>query len=257
MPNFELICGDCITEIERLTESGRKFDAIFTDPPYCSGGTTVAEITCGRGIQKYVDKQKKMGSFSDNMSQHALEAFTRQWLVAARPLLNDIAYVFIFCDWRQIPIFSDALQSAGYVWRGLTVWDKTNSRPNQGQILQCAEFCVWGTVGKDKSDKWNNNCVIRKSAPPTSDRIHPTQKDPTVIAEWLKILPDNARAVLDPFNGSGSTGIAALSLGLDYVGIDLSPDFIEASRGRLTDSLKTYEYGFKDTLRKVEESLLF
>ena len=33
MPNFELICGDCITEIERLAESGRKFDAIFTDPP--------------------------------------------------------------------------------------------------------------------------------------------------------------------------------------------------------------------------------
>ena len=240
LPAFEILQGDCLDRLRDLAKEGRKFDALVADPPYCSGAMSPADISRGTGIAKYCERTD-LGSFSDAMSQRAFLLFTREWLHAARAVMKSPGYCFVFIDWRQLPTVSDAIQTAGWIWRGIAVWDKGNARPNFGHVSQTTEFIVWGTVDAEKSKKIVPQSVFRKNSPKMADRIHPTQKEPEVIRGFLEVLPDDATAVLDPFSGSASTGIAALSLGLDYVGIEEQPGFCEVSRGRLAESLRALE----------------
>lgn len=258
LPTFEILQGDCLNKLHELAETGRNFDAIVADPPYCSGAMSPADVSRGNAIAKYCDRID-LGSFSDAMSQRAFLLFTREWLHAARPVLKSPGYVFVFIDWRQLPTMTDAIQTAGYIWRGIAVWDKGNARPNPGAISQFSEFICWGTVDAKKSDKFVHQNVFRYPSPKMNDRIHPTQKEPSVIRDFLRILPDDAEAVLDPFSGSGSTGVAALSLGLDFVGIEEQDGFCEVSRGRLAESLKALETTgtFVDKHRALDAPRLF
>lgn len=257
-PTFEIIQGDCLEKLQELARQGRRFDALVADPPYCSGAMSPAEITRSKSLAKYC-KRTDLGIFQDVMSQRVFLWFTRAWLKIARGVLKSPGYIFIFIDWRQLSTVSDALQAAGYIWRGLAVWDKINARPNLGHLTQTTEFIVWGTVDEKKSEKIIQRSVFREPAPKANDRIHPTQKSPEVIADFLRILPDDATSVIDPFSGSASTGIAALSLGLDYVGIEEQDAFVETSRGRLAESLAAMELTgqFIDKKRKEENKGLF
>lgn len=234
---FEIINGNCLDVLERLAQEGRQFDAVVADPPYCSGGVTPASIKSG--VKKYIHRTD-LGDFGDGMTQHAYVWFTRLWLEACRNVLKSPGYVFMFIDWRQLPTASDALQVAGYIWRGVAVWDKGCARPNKGQLTQSAEFIVWGTKDAAKSEKVVHAGVVKAYAPTAEARIHPTQKTPSVISSILKVLPDDATSVLDPFAGSGSTGISALECGLDFVGIEANARYCELARGRLeaTEQLK-------------------
>lgn len=143
-----------------------------------------------------------------------------------------------YCQSPDLPTFVDAMsqrvfQSFTYTWLKKT-------RPF-GQHAQTAEFIVWGTVDEGKSDKYGGTCVFSGQMPSPKDRIHPTQKNVDVIKDLFRILPDDATDVLEPFSGSGAGGIAALSLGYNYTGIEQSEEFVAMSRERLTNALKVYE----------------
>lgn len=251
---FEILQGDCIERIHELAKYGRKFDAVVADPPYCSGASTPAAVARGGNIKKYSDL-RDVGSFNDVMSQRAFCEFNREWLCAARSVLKSPGYLFVFIDWRQLPTVTDAIQAAGYVWRGICVWNKKNSRPNPGHFSQQSEFICWATADAKKSNKVIPKNVFECAAPRVQDRIHPTQKEPTVIAELLKILPDDAEAVLDPFSGSGSTGVAALSLGLSYTGIEEQEYYCEVSKGRLQATFDRYvESGVFTDMKRADKT---
>lgn len=225
----ELIRGDALETLKALAETGRTFDALVTDPPYCSGGVTPAERRRSPNSKYF---ETKSVAFDDGLDQISLWETTRAWLVAARRVLAPIGYVAIFCDWRQIPVFSSAFQSAGLFWRGVAVWDKGNARPNRGQFKPVCEFLIWGTATWEKSDKFGNG-LFRLPPDPATRRYHPAQKPVALIKQILAILPDKARAVLDPFCGSASTGIAAREMGLDFTGIEISEHYYKIARDRL------------------------
>lgn len=76
-----------------------------------------------------------------------MDRWAAEWLYLARRAAKPGAPVCMFIDWRQLPCASDALQWAGWIWRGIAVWDKGNSRPQKGRFRQQAEYIVWGSNG--------------------------------------------------------------------------------------------------------------
>lgn len=234
MPSFEIIERDIFEAMDALRDDGRRFDVLIADPPYCSGGNTPASVARS-GVLKYLDTCA-LGDFRDNMTQRTFMNFTREWLAEAATLLKSPGYAFVFCDWRQIPAVSDALQFAGYYWRGVIPWNKKNARPNKGHITQMSEFVVWGTVDEKKSLKVCHHTFVYPS-PPVADRIHPTQKAPEVIRDFLDVLPDTATDALELFSGSASGGVAAIQQRLNYVGVEKNHELAERSRKRLADYL--------------------
>jgi site-specific DNA-methyltransferase (adenine-specific) len=144
------------------------------------------------------------------------------------------APLLVFSDWRQLPATSDALQVAGWTWRGVVPWFKPNARPQRGGFRRQCEYVLWGTNGP--VDAAANPVylpgLVSGSQPAGRARRHITQKPDTVMRELVKICkPDGL--VLDPFAGSGSTGVAALTEGRSFVGIEQSEHYHRVACERL------------------------
>ena len=129
-PRWEIIHGDSLTVLESFPPS--TFDAVITDPPYASGGRTQAEKS-----KATAKKYSSMGGNAppdfdgDAKDQRSWTRWAAEWLYLARRAAKPGAPVCMFIDWRQLPCASDALQWAGWIWRGIAVWDKGNSRPQR------------------------------------------------------------------------------------------------------------------------------
>ena len=212
--------ADALDVINRLTDAGERFEAIITDPPYCSR-------IAGRGLKKYYKGEtlEKPEYSCENLSPNAFLINTRMWMRAAVKALVEGGYFFCFSDFRQIAFFSSCLEMAGIDYRGLIVWDKKNARPQKGQFTQQTEFVIWGTKGFPMTEKIKSG-LIRVSSVPSKNRLHPCQKPVEVIDHLIDILPAGSR-ILDPFAGSGSTAEAAIRRGFDFTGIELNPYYFK------------------------------
>jgi site-specific DNA-methyltransferase (adenine-specific) len=140
----------------------------------------------------------------------------------------------MFTDWRQLPSTTDAVQAGGWVWRGIVVWDKTEGcRPSMGRFAAQSEYVVWGTAGPSR-DRKDVGClwgVIRERVR-SADKHHVTGKPTRVLQRLVRICPRDG-IVLDPFAGSGTTGVAALLEGRRFVGVELTEEYCAIARQRL------------------------
>ena len=150
----------------------------------------------------------------------------------------------LFTDWRQLPSTADALQMAGWVWRGVVVWDKTGAaRPMSGRFKQQAEFIVWGSKGAMSSDRrcnTDNNIipgVLRHRVDP-NDKHHVTGKPTALMLDVARICEPGG-TILDPFAGSGTTGVAAVELGYRFLGCEIQPEYASIARERMGDGRAT------------------
>ena len=235
---WEIIQGDALKVLEGFPSG--TFDAVITDPPYASGGRTQAEKNRSTAKKYSSMGEKAPPPFDgDAKDQRSWTRWAAEWLYEARRACKPGAPVCVFIDWRQLPAATDALQWAGWIWRGTAVWDKGNSRPQKGRFRQQAEFVVWASNGKLPIDRPVPVLpgVFRAANVQGVQRIHQTQKPEEIMRQICKICLPGGR-ILDPFAGSGSTLAAAELEGYDSVGVELSEEIAKSAAQRLSVPLK-------------------
>lgn len=234
-PTWTLHHGDALTTLRALPTNS--IDAVITDPPYNSGAATITARTNDTARGKYVsgDAQHDLPDFpGESRDQRGYLAWMAlvltECLRAARPGTP----LLLFSDYRQVPINSDALQAAGWSWRGIIPWHKPTARPQIGGFRRSCEYVLWGTNGP--IDAARNpvylDGIVTGSQPRGTKRLHITQKPLEVMRELVRVCAPEG-TVLDPFAGSGSTGAAALAEGRSFVGIELSSEYARVARDRL------------------------
>ena len=236
---WEIIHGDALRVLESFAPS--TFDAIITDPPYASGGRTQAEK-----IKSTTQKYSSMGEKApppfdgDAKDQRSWTRWMTEWLQEAKRISKPGAPVCVFIDWRQLPACTDALQFAGWIWRGVAVWDKGNSRPQKGRFRAQAEYIVWGSNG-DMPISRNAPCLpgVFKYGNP-QNRIHLTGKPLQLMRDIVKITEPGGR-ILDPFAGSGTTVLAAVLEGYTATGIEVTEDYASRAAERVGTELEQRE----------------
>ncbi|MDQ3577283.1 MAG: site-specific DNA-methyltransferase, partial [Actinomycetota bacterium] len=182
--------------------------AVITDPPYNSGGRTMSERTGSSARAKYVssDAGHDLADFEgDNRDQRSYTYWLTLVLGEARRVCIIGAPLLVFTDWRQLPATSDALQAAGWTWRGVVVWHKPTARPRRGGFAQATEYLLWGTNGPVLVEA-NPVCLpglVSGSQPRGKNRRHITQKPVEVMRQLVKVCQMGG-TVLDPFTGSGT-----------------------------------------------------
>lgn len=233
-----LICGDCTDPavVERVM-GGERADAVVTDPPYSSGGFTRGDRTL-RTSDKYIQtgtKDKGLDFAGDNRDQRSWIAWCERWLAYYATICESGAVLAIWTDWRQLPALTDAVQGGGWVWRGISVWDKTEAaRPLYGRFRPQSEFLVWGSLGGLALND-GRPCypgVIRQAV--DGDKMHQTQKPVNVVA-WSMSMADSLAVVLDPFSGSGTTLIACEQLGRRCRAVEIAPGYVAVALQRWAD----------------------
>jgi site-specific DNA-methyltransferase (adenine-specific) len=227
--------GDALAVLHQLPDAS--VDCVLTDPPYSSGG-----MVRGDRMQDVHTKYVLTGSGSGNLL-HAFSGDNRDqigywfwvslWLSELRRIARPGAICGLFTDWRQVPVTTSALQSGGFVWRGIVPWHKPSGRRTQGRFGNTCEYLIWGTSGPRElaGDALPGFYIC--NAPRGEVRDHITQKPVELMTQLLEVAPAGG-VVLDPFMGSGTTGVACITTGRKFIGVELDRTHFEAACARIS-----------------------
>jgi len=249
-PSYTLHHGEALAVLRDLPSAS--VDAVITDPPYSSGGAFRGDRT-GDPTTKYVPTKEVVNfhpTFSgDNRDQRAYGYWCALWMSECLRVTKLGGVFAVFTDWRQLPITSDTMQAGGWVTRGIVVWDKTQGiRPTSGRYRQQAEFVVWGSSGPMPVDYKAPALPGVFTHPPFRGKQHIAGKPEGLMRDLVRIVPKGG-TVLDPFMGSGTTGVAALAEGRKFVGVEMTGHYHQVAADRLAAAERGYaDDGYQDAL---------
>jgi site-specific DNA-methyltransferase (adenine-specific)/modification methylase len=216
-----LYLGDCV---EILPLVG-KVDAVITDPPY-----GINENSKKVASRERAAKVRDYGEFDWDKKPPAPE------LVESLRSMSDWQ-AFFGGNYFILPPTSCWL-----------VWDKLNS----GDFADCE--LAWTNWPKAvRRIQWRWNGMIRQG---NEERYHPTQK-PLEVMKWAIDLCPKADMVLDPFMGSGTTGVAAIQLGRKFIGIERDPRYFEIACRRIEQAVAQGQLFAPEPAPKQEQTGLF
>jgi len=204
---WSLFSGDCLQRLAELP--AESVDLVFADPPYflSNGG-----FTCQSGRRAPVEK----GRWDASAGIEADHAFTRAWLEACGRVLKPTGSIWVSGTQHVIFSVGFAMQSLGWRLLNTVTWYKPNASPN---LSDDGEGRVWTST----SPRGEEKALGR----------HPTQKPVALLTRIVEATAAEDGLVLDPFSGSGTTGVAALRLGRRYLGIERDPEWLALARARL------------------------
>lgn len=251
---FKLIQEDALVALAGFEDES--VDLIFADPPYflSNDGFTVKSgkmISVNKG-----DWDKSLGMERDF-------EFHQLWIAQCLRVLKPNGSIFISGTYHSIYQCGFALQSFGCRIVNEIVWFKPNGAPALAgrNFTASHETVIWATKSAkskhtfnyDQSKKWpSDGDMIRRegkqmrsvwSIPSTPARekaegSHPTQKPLELLKRIVLLASNRGDVVLDPFCGSGTTGVVCVSHGRKFIGIDLNESYIKLSNSRIN---KAYE----------------
>jgi DNA modification methylase len=214
--------GDCRTILPTLG----KVDACVTDPPYGIG-----ESSRKVASRDQLAAPKDYGEF--DWDQKPIDA-------------EMVAMIQAASKWQVI-------FGGNYFTLGPTscwlVWDKQNG---DNDFADCE--LAWTNLPKAvRRICWRWNGMIRKGH---EEREHPTQK-PLGVMKWcIEHLPDTAQTILDPFMGSGTTGVAAVKLGRRFIGIEIDQRYFDIACRRIDDAAKQPDLFVEPAPKPSQEAFL-
>lgn len=236
--SYELHQGNALELLTRIPD--QSIDAVITDPPYGSGGATVNQITKS-SKEKYTDRKKKNtlpDIVGDAIHPRIWLLHVKRWLNQLYRVLKNGSAALVFIDWRNLSAMLDAVQESGLVSRGVVVWDKNRScRPRKGGFRNQAEYIVWATKGPLAASQ-DAPCLdgVFRHTTMTNGKVHITQKPLSLMKELIPVVNPGG-IILDPFAGSGTTGVAAVEMKRRFLGFEAVPEYAELSRNRLSEAV--------------------
>lgn len=231
--------ADALAALRELPEGS--CGLLLADPPYCSGGLTRTERKAAPSRKYQQDGAAKFADFpGDQRDERSFVLWSVLWMSEAWRALEPGASALVFSDWRQLANTADAVQAAGFVFRGIVPWAKTQCRPQPNSFRAECEYVVWATKGdidRSPSDSAKYLPGIYRCAAPTAQRgrEHMNQKPVALLRDLMAISPDGC-TVLDPFMGSGSTGVACAETGRSFVGIEMTEHYYGVARARIAEA---------------------
>lgn len=246
--DIKLYLGDCLKILKSIEE--KSIDVIFADPPYflSSGG-----ISCHSGKQVSVNK----GNWDESLSPQDKLKFNRKWLKECRRVLKDNGTIWISGTFHNIYSVGVALELENYSIINNITWQKPNPAPNLACrcFTNSTETILWARKqltsnkkGKhyfnyELMKKINNNKQMKDvwllNLPKKTEKKygkHPTQKPKSILERILLASTREGDLVLDPFNGSGTTGIVCKELNRKYIGIELDCNYLDLTIKRLNNA---------------------
>jgi DNA modification methylase len=227
---WEVRQGDALDVLRSLEP--RSASAIVTDPPYCSGGRTEA---AKKGAKEQLHRRDRDLDWfaADSMTTPGLVWLLRSVAFEAERVLVPGGSLIVFTDWRMWSNLAPAMESGGLRLQNMVVWDKGNAGCGVGfrathELI--AHLCA-GT-GKFHSAMFGN--VLRVPRVPSAEKDHATQKPVELMQAIVRVVAPEGGLVVDPFCGSGSTGVACLREGRRFLGVERDPAHCETARGRLS-----------------------
>jgi site-specific DNA-methyltransferase (adenine-specific) len=220
---------------------------IFADPPYFLSNNG---ITCRGGKQTSVNK----GIWDKSKGVKENHKFNKLWIRKCKRVLQDSGTIWISGTFHNIYSVGLALQESKFKILNNITWQKTNPPPNLGCrcFTHSTETILWAKSDQSKHyfnykemKKINNNKQMKDvwqfSATSKKEKIcgrHPTQKPLALLDRIIVASTEKNDLILDPFSGSGTTGIVANRLNRRYIGIEKEEEYLNLTKNRFLSEIK-------------------
>lgn len=227
------ICGDCLDVMSQMPDAC--VDLIVTSPPYNLKNSTGNGMKDGRG-GKWSNAALINGyaNYDDCMPHAEYVNWQRRCLAEMMRLIPDDGAIFYNHKWRvQNGLLQDRQDIvSGFPVRQIIIWRRKGGiNFNAGYFLPTYEVFYLIAKPKFKLAKGANSYGDVWEFTQEMKNGHPA---PFPVALIDRIVSStNANIILDPFMGSGTTAVAALRNGRSFIGIDISPDYVEMANKRI------------------------
>lgn len=243
-----VIQGDCLDVLDRIPASS--VDLVFADPPY--------NLQLPRELFR-PDKSKVNGVNDtwdkfDTFEQYDL--FTRKWLEGCRRVLNDHGTIWVIGTYHNIYRIGTALQDLDFWILNDVVWIKNNPMPNfRGvRFTNAHETLLWAQKNRGEKYTFNHQnmkvlnddlqmrsdwylpiCKGKERCRVNGEKAHATQKPEALLYRIIMASTKPGDIVLDPFFGSGTTGVVAKMLSRHFIGIERDGTYVKIARDRISE----------------------
>ena len=206
-----------------------KSDLICTDPPYLvSKGGYAANLQLEGGFGGWMKDYGNQGDIVECDIEFS------EWLPLAFSALPERAQAYFMSNGRNLKDMQIAAEAAGFRLHTILVWDKRAALPNK-YYQNVTEFALFMFKGNARTinDPASKNLV---SIFQRDDSPHPTEKPVELMRYWIGNSSKVGNTVLDPFMGSGTTGVAALQEGRAFIGVEKSARWFDIACKRIEDA---------------------
>ncbi|MCX7736055.1 MAG: site-specific DNA-methyltransferase [Candidatus Kapabacteria bacterium] len=256
--------GDCITILNKDIEEN-SVNLIIADPPYNLSGKSLNLTNNQTGGAFYkVNENWDIFKYDDYVE------FTKEWISACYKILVHNGSLYISCTQHNIAELITVSKKLGLKLNNIITWYKTNSMPNitKRTFTHSTEFVCWFVKGsnwifnyeaikefnpkktKDGQKKQLRDFLDFIELPIVQGRermrgengksLHPTQKPEKLIELFILASSNENDIVLDPFFGTGTTGVVAQNLNRRWIGIEINPTYYELAKKRLYHNLELF-----------------
>ena len=236
--NATLYHGDCLEIMPTL----EPVDAVVTDPPYllthggCHGslGGKLAEDNYdnkGCIVECSIDWPDFMPLIFDS--------------------LKDNAHAYVMANNRHVQNMLNSAADAGFRFHNLLVWNKGTATPNRW-YMKNLEFTGFFYKGRAF---FINDCGSTQlhKIPNVLGALHPTEKPPELMSVYIGNSTNRGATILDPFMGSGTTGVACAKLGREFIGIELDGNYFNIACERIQKAYDQPDLFVEQPAKAVQE----
>lgn len=237
MSEVKLIQGDCLVEMQNIPD--KSIDLICTDPPYkvtskgCSGtmsGYWTADLT----------NKGKVFEHNDIEIEEYLPEFYR--------VLKDNTHCYIMCNQVNLPHFLQVVTNSKFKFVKCLIWNKGNKICGRF-YMNCFEYIIMLRKGGERPI---NNCGTpdilnvpnKKTKNTNGTNIHDSEKPVSLMSILIENSSNENEVILDPFMGSGSTGVASSLSGRKFIGVEIDDIYFEIADKRIKEAQQQLFFDF-------------
>lgn len=237
-----LAFGDCVKKMLEIKDG--VVDLVLTDPPY-NLGLFMKNRDTNLGALR---ENHFAASSWDHIEQKEWEVNMNNFFKESARVLKKDGALLIFVSLIKVETIINLAQKNGFYYKTTGIWHKTNPMPRNMNLhfVNSTEAWIY-FINAGKTGKFNNKGKVIHDfyessvigAKEKRHGKHPTQKPIALMEHFVELLSDEDDLVLDPFMGSGSTGVAAMGNKRSFYGIELDEGYYKISTQRIADIIKT------------------
>lgn len=226
---IKLLQGDCLELIKKMPD--KSIDLIATDPPYdiptINGGGSVNNV---KKLNKSLQDLKKV----DITKGYDIEEFGNEFIRVMKEI-----NIYCWCNKKQIPEYFNFYVNKHKCKFDIITWSKTNALPTySNKYLSDTEYLLYFHKGKGKCFPQSYEDAKTYYIAPINHKDkkiygHPTIKPLDITEKIVRNSSKENQLILDPFMGSGTTGVACLNMNRNFIGIELNENYFNTAKERI------------------------
>ena len=227
--------GDCLELMRGMgTES---IDLIVTDPPYKVATGGVPNET----NNVILNKNRPKGILTEHSQLIKIIPKFSDWIPECYRVLKNGSHAYFMINSSNLIELANGIEKAGFKIHNILTWKKNNCTPSQFYMKNC-EFVIFCRKGKAKYiNNIGDSKTVHEFNNISGKKVHPTEKPIELMKFYIENSSEENDTVLDPFMGSGSTGVACVNTFRNFIGFEIDENYFNIATKRIEEAQELNE----------------